>query len=376
MRTQRMLIVVLLALLIAGGWWLNASTPPQARTPLAFSSAEAPGGAPRASLAAAEQGQPSAAPASAATPTPEQVMQAQLGDIAAAYQTSMRYPSYSPPLRDSDWNLLNPRAFVPRETPLEGGDGLTASIQLERYIVDREQDLPVTVALFAPDDSASRALASLQRVALGLRRGEQQAGPLRLAEQDSQPDARLFTGLVPAAMLQTLDPGELVLHAELRFAARPTLTASAVIKSYQPTAQLTRLGDAYVDDVHLVIPAHFEVEQPGLYRLQANLFDAASGAPVSHLNHSFMLTADNPVGLLKVHAVTLRDQSAPGPYLLKDINLMRPPPRPGQPTTYGSVSEDTFPVQGFSLDSYSDAPFADPLAEQRLEFLQRISGEQ
>ncbi|MGB1222438.1 MAG: hypothetical protein ACPG43_12900 [Alcanivoracaceae bacterium] len=54
---------------------------------------------------------PSAAPDTAG------LMSSQLEDIADAYRRSSRFPSYSRPLEASDWDLLNPRAFVPREPP-------------------------------------------------------------------------------------------------------------------------------------------------------------------------------------------------------------------------------------------------------------------
>ena len=76
-----------------------------------------------------------------------------------------------------------------------------------------------------------------------------------------------------------------------------------------------------------------------------------------------------------MHATTLREQGLPGPYVLTDINLMRMPAAPGEQTRYGSSQAESYPVNGFPLDSYSDEPYQDPAAQQRLEFLEKLSAD-
>jgi len=52
----------------------------------------------------------------------------QMADVAQAYRENSRYPKYSKPLYENDWNLLHPRAFIPKAIPLDFNEGLEAVI--------------------------------------------------------------------------------------------------------------------------------------------------------------------------------------------------------------------------------------------------------
>lgn len=77
-----------------------------------------------------------------------------------------------------------------------------------------------------------------------------------------------------------------------------------------------------------------------------------------------------------MHAVTLRAAGEAGPYVLRDVDITRLPDQPGDATGYGSAVAASFPVRGFPLDAYSNEPWDDPEARQRLQFLQRLSSTQ
>lgn len=303
----------------------------------------------------------------------EQAMRQQLAEVAAAYRDGTRYPDYSRPLRDSDWQFLNPRAFVPRTAPLAGLPGINVTLEVDHYVVDTADNLPVRLVAVALGDESRGTLSRLAGVRISLAQGGQRAGPVVLADAGFLSGARVFAGVIAAETLQALNVGEVVLQAELAMSSGESSMVTAMIRTYRSTAELVYLGDAYVEGAHLVIPAHFDVHEPGFYRIQANLYDAAHGQPVSHLNASVMLSAETDVGLLRVHAAVLRDQSSAGPYVLRDISVERPPARPGDQTGYGSASAAAFAVAGFALDQYSDEPYVDPQAQQRLEFLERLS---
>jgi len=330
---------------------------------------------PAATLPATSQetSAPPADVASVTTPLPDP-MQSQLADIANAYRASMHYPDYSRPLRKSDWNLLNPRVFVPRNTSLASAEGVSASIVVDHFVVDAAHDLPVRVLVTTSGDS-TRATAYVSRVDLQLGKPGKSAGSVVLTDAGQQNNARIFAGSIPAELLQAAGEGEVVLSALLAFSTGITSSVTAMIKVYSADARLTYLGDAYIDGPHLMIPAHFEVIQEGFYRMQANLFDKSGEQPISHLNATFMLSESSPTGLLKVHATTLRAQQSAGPYELRDFDIRRSASRPGDPPGYGSSDRPSFSVRGFSLDSYSNQPYVDPRARQRLDFLDRLSGE-
>ena len=293
-------------------------------------------------------------------------MRRQLADIARAYASNARFPSYATPLTANDWTQLNPRAFVARQSSLEGLPGVAASIVLEKSIVDRAGDLPVRVVLSGADGVAANAVQVL------LQRQGQSSAPATLA----QVAAGTFAGVLPASALQAVPAGEIVVVAEIAFAGGERAMVTAMAKSYDSAARLLGLGEPQVEGADLVIPARFEVAVAGYYRVQANLFTADGNKPVSHLNAEFPLAAGPVVAPLKVHAVTLRAAGEAGPYVLRDIDITRLPDEPGLATGYGSAVAQHFAVRGFPLDAYSNEAWEDPEAKQRLQFLQRLSSTQ
>ncbi|MCC1497838.1 hypothetical protein [Alcanivorax sp. 1008] len=302
-------------------------------------------------------------------------MQNQLAEVAEAYSYNARFPPYSQPLAESDWSALNPRAFTPSERPLSNAPSLKVAIQLPQYVLDRNRDLPVTVVVASEGDSSNSPMikATGGQVLIQHSAGTTAAVPLASATQ--QGNVETFVATIPATELSSFVDTEVTVAAQLKLSDGQSSTVTAVAQLYQSTANLDYLGSAYVDGAHLVIPAHFDVISPGYYRVQANLF-SESGIPVSHLNASFLLSSDNGIGLMKVHATTLREKGIAGPYVLTDINVMRMPSAPGEQTQYGSASETSYPVAGFPLTSYSEEPYQDAATQQRIEFLQKLSGEQ
>lgn len=297
-------------------------------------------------------------------------MQQQLGDVVRAYAENTRYPEYSKPLNANDWNLLHPRAFVARKAALANTSGMTATIVIDRYIVDRNVDLPVQVQVAAKPGAEHAALAT--RVAVWLQQKGQRSAPAVLADRGASGE-QAFAGIVPASVLQSVSVGETAVLAEVQFSNGERSVVTAMVKLYERGARLVRLGDASVDGADLVIPAYFEVTSPGRYRVEANLFSAAGNEPVSHLNAEFPLSAEARVGLMKVHAVTLRAKGAAGPYVLRDIDISRQPDQPGDATGYGTTAAESFTVRGFPLASYSSEPWQDPAAQQRLDFLKKLA---
>lgn len=293
-------------------------------------------------------------------------MRQQLADIARAHAENARYPSYATPLSGNDWAQLNPRAFVPRSAPLKALPGVSATLVLDRYIVDRGSELPVRVELSST--SGATATAGVSAVRVLLRRQGQSSAPVTLA-----PVARWsFAGVLPASALRAVAAGEIVVVAEIDLAGGERAIVTAMARSYDSAARLLGLGEARIEGADLVIPARFNVAAAGFYRVQANLFTADGKVPVSHLNAEFPLAAGPAAAMLKVHAVTLRAAGEPGPYVLRDIDITRLPDQPGQPTGHGSAAAGTFAVRGFPLDAYSNEPWEDPEARQRTEFLRKM----
>lgn len=320
----------------------------------------------------AQQGTPVAKAVPAEEPEKDEIeipegMRYQMADIAEAYRENMQYPKYAKPLNENDWNLLNPRAFVSTETPLN--NGMSASMVLDRYIVNRDADLPVKVIISGGQEDGTFVVG----VDLSLSDKGNTRTLVSLSESHWDEKSSIYTGTIPAGMLKEAGPGEVTLTAGISFATGEQAGIAAVVNVYENTATLTRLGEPYVDGADLVIPAYLDVEKPGRYRFQANLFDESGGRPISHLNSVFTLTREDNEGLVRVHAATLRAKDSPGPYLLKDINITMPPPGPGDTTGYASSTTESFLIQGRDLDLYSDEPYDNPQNRQRLEFLQKMA---
>jgi hypothetical protein len=377
-RAKRLSAAGLLLLVVGAVVWLHGSdVPPVAERepPGQPAKASSPVGpeAPGTTAGSDRDGEAAAPPARgdeppSAAPDAAGLMNSQLKDIADAYRHNSRFPSYSRPLAASDWDLLNPRAFVPRETPLAGYPDVAASIEVDRYVVDVNRPLSVRVRVSSPTRVVSAASLSLLSA-----RGP--GGSVALAEQAAVSGGQVFSGVVPASLLLSLGEGDVALLAALSVMGDEPVTVSAQLKLYLPDARLTYLGAPYVDGANLVIPAHFEVTTRGYYRVRANLFEQEGERPVAHINAAFMLDPPQATGLLRVHAETLRAMQAPGPYLLTDIDITRSPARPGDSTGYGSSAQPSWPVPGFNLGSYSDEPYVDESVRQRQEFLDRLSGE-
>lgn len=299
-------------------------------------------------------------------------MRSQLAEIAEAYRRNSRFPPYSQPLRASDWSALNPRAFIPAERPLANAPSVKASIELPYYVLNRNQDLPVKVVVISEAHGANAPLVRAVGGQVLIRHGGAVSSPVMLGSANRQGNVDTFFATVPATELANLPDAEVEVAALLTLSDGQTSGVTAMARLFQSCANLDYLGAAYVEGAHLVIPAYFQVTEPGLYRVQANLF-SNNNEPVSQLNATFPLSSGNAVSLLKVHAVTLREAGLAGPYVLTDINIMRMPSAPGEQTRYGSSQAISYSVAGYPLSGYDDTPYQDPTAQQRLDFLESLS---
>ncbi len=296
-------------------------------------------------------------------------VKAQMADVANTYKENMRYPEYSKPLYESDWSMLNPRAFIPKQMELDL-NGLTAEIVIDEYIVDRDKDLAVKVNIHGVDSQS----AEISEVGIFISSGKQVVDSVTSRTYTVSKGVLTYQAKVPASQFEIFQDSELALGALILLDSGDQAQVSAAIKLAETEAVLTHLGTSYVDGSDLSIPAYFEVSSSGYYRVRANVFDQESEQPISHINAAFRLSDSENEGVLKIHASTLRSKGFAGPYLIKDFNITRGPARPGDKTGYGSAEKQEFSVQGFDLNSYSHEPYHDPKNQLRLEFLQKMAG--
>lgn len=293
-------------------------------------------------------------------------MGAQMADIATAYAENARFPDYAKPLNANDWNLLHPQALADRKSVLASAPSLSATIVLDRYILDRNIDQPVQVQLTT--DQGAVGSVSVTRVNVWLQQSGKRSVMLTLVG-----GGQSFNGVLPASSLRSVPAGETAVVAQLELSNGERSNVNTMIRLYEPEARLLKLGETRVDGADLVIPASFEVSRRGHFLVAANLFDASNNEPVSHLTAELALSPDSPSGLLKVHAVTLRAKRSAGPYVLKDFDITRLSDVAGDLTGFGSASAESFAVRGFPLDSYSHEPYQDPDVEEKLAFLKKLA---
>jgi len=259
-------------------------------------------------------------------------------------------------------------------------ENLSARIWIEHYIVHAEYDLPVEVQV----SGLSASTGPADNVTVYLGNGRELSASTRLSpvSKETTSNSQSYVGYLPSKLLQshlsltTKRQEEVQLIARIAFSGDRSAQVGSIFKLVLTDALLTDLSPSRVDGEHMVIPATFDVSVPGYYRMQANLFDKQSGAPISHINTAFMLSEQDNTADFKVHAVTLRAMGFDGPYVLKDFNLSRGPARPGDLSGYGLSLNDYFDVNGHDLSLYEDTEYVDPATQQRLEFLHRMAGAQ
>ena len=308
----------------------------------------------------------------------ETAMAAQISDAAKTYEFNSKFPPYSKPLNANNWNLLNPRPFIPRKQALEVGEGVQGIITLDSYVIHNDRPMNVTVTLRSESgsvggiDSVSALLSeSGERISLKNNANSHSHS----GSHSNSSDTRVLTGTFSADQLAKLNSGEQSLLVQVTTPSGDFVNLSTQFKLVATQASLVSIGTAYVDGAHLMVPAQFSSDNPGKYRLQANVFTEDMKTPIAHVNETFELESGDTSVYLRVHASTLRLAGSAGPYVLTGINLTKVSTKPGEPTLYGDAHQTSYSINGFDLALYDDSEYRNPDNEARLQFLRNISGQ-
>ncbi|WP_369600591.1 hypothetical protein AAIA72_12155 [Hahella sp. SMD15-11] len=121
---------------------------------------------------------------------------------------------------------------------------------------------------------------------------------------------------------------------------------AAPFRLSQAVARITGLAWAAPDGPWLHIALNAQVYRPGYYFVSANLYSEQTGEPLVHLESEQRLGAGTREVLLKAHASALRERGDGGPYLLKNIRLIRGAEE-GKPTIWPGSPRN--PRSGFPL---------------------------
>ncbi|RMF14456.1 MAG: hypothetical protein D6758_11495 [Gammaproteobacteria bacterium] len=291
-------------------------------------------------------------------------MKAELAQIAQAYEAASRYPSFSQPVFSKEaleqFMPETPSAVslpFPRE---DGRPGVRISLSLDRY-----QYFPADTLLWKLDLQDPEGRKSWQ-ARLSVRA---LSGAVLIPEQAV---ADVVQGVLS---LPEPQPGVTEYQLQVRIESEgERYFISAPFRLNPAVARINGLSWAHQDGPWLNMALSTDVFLPGYYFLSANLYNAMNGEPVVHLEAEQRLAAGSTTMTLKAHGSALRARGDAGPYVLKDIRLIRGAEEGEPEDLAGQPPGAPVPVPGFALDTWDDTPWEDPEAAERTEFLKKLAG--
>ncbi|WP_235611277.1 hypothetical protein [Pseudoalteromonas luteoviolacea] len=271
--------------------------------------------------------------------------------IANNYRETLRFAPYSQPLTSNDIDRIEPNRFVPVTVPTSDMSG-TISLALNKYRFIHPE--PIQLTLKGEQISRAKVLISLvddNKVIL--------EKSLRVADSSAY---------IEVSGREDFN-GDLQLKVEADVAGDP-ITIVAQAKYEQPSAKLTGLKHAEINGSDLLITLALEVEDAGIYRVRANLYDGAQ--PLAHLVAKSKLSFGQQEIELKAHQTVLPTSSS-------DLRLMtfiveRMSSIPGERARFGESVISEIPLIDIDLSELSRDPYS-PNAKERasLEFLQGMA---
>lgn len=297
---------------------------------------------------------------SLATKAETKVIEKELGEqmavLASHYEQNMRYPNYSIPINEQQIDLLKPLAVLP--VSLNLGEDVDSSAQLSpsQFIYKHGDTLRATLSSTGPIKPT--------QVSIELVENNKILSRFKVTNIEGQYEATLDS--------KDNDwPVDVHIKASFNFAEHGRLAILSPIKYSPDNGTILSVDEPYVEGVNLSIPVNIMINEPGRYRLSANLFNQ-SKQPIAHLNAKQNLVKGKTTWVLNVHSEVLRTSNNPGPYLLDTWVLTKLPSRPGIRTSYGDSRIGETKINGFALNQYDSTPWSDPQDAARLEFLKKL----
>jgi len=304
-------------------------------------------------------------------PSKEEDSSAQLKDhlrvVAMQYEKNMQYPPYSQPLSKKQFDLLNPNIFRSVIMKLDPTKEAKASLKLNAFRIFKDENIEVSVTLTS-EKANTYSLESLELLS-------RQEVVARIAfTQDKENENTKFYSAQYAPSLKESQSWaqELLIKANFRDENNKKYALASGFKYLNKGAELTGVKRAYIDKNELIIPLELEAFSDGKYLVKGNLF-TKEGEPIAHVYVKKELKKGGGTLLLKVHASSLVLKKTEGPYILKNISVVKLITSMGDTKAYGKSAKHEYEVNGFSLDRYSTEPYHNEKQEQKLNFLKKIS---
>lgn len=289
---------------------------------------------------------------------------------ASAPQTPLPPPATSAPLQQFSEQLLSPPYSQPvtamnlaqTEAPSVAAvtvpldDGIVWSLQPGQFRFSYPEPVTATVQIKGEQPAFVRYRLRSTATAELLSSGE------LAADADG-----LFRLSIPG---HTDFPAEL----ELIVDSEPGHGALALLQYHQPVAWLAQTLALHADDSDLVLPLQLEVQQRGLYRVQAVLGQnqqQSAAKPLAILQGEFMLEAGTATIELRAHHSVL--PAEPFDAELSRLQLELAPPVPGAATGYGRPLQAPVALGDFDPRALNRTPYQpDAQALKRVELLQQL----
>ena len=272
--------------------------------------------------------------------------------VAQAYAAELKFPAYSQPLTDKDFDRLQPNYFNPQSIPVDD-DGTQITAALSKYRFTYPEPVLATLT------GESIASAELHLVDIS-------TGDLLLTSKFEQDENNWTAQLLGKPNL----PRQLQAIVKAQINGK-NINIALALKYVDSIATLEGFNSAFNQDADMVLPANLTTRMKGLYRIRANLFDV-NNQPIAHLVTKEKLNKGSSHINLKVHQSVLQGKQAP--FYLSTFSIELMSPAPGKPKKYGNSAIKKYEIKDFSVSSLSATPYQPSKQEQqRLLLLQKMA---
>ena len=294
-------------------------------------------------------------------------MQQTLQQVAAAYEITSQFPSYSIPLGEQQTELLQPNAGAVNQrdlTPLGLPGSLTLELPAFRYKVGDTVNAEITLS---GEDALFTQLGSLR---LHL---EDDEGKLlqRLPARNSQNRNEYRWQAEFEAKEEWA--GMLNLVAEMRLTDGAELQQRAPLQIFNAVAEVTGIGSSRISNNELIIPVEITDAKSGFYKLAATLH-RADQSPLGYLQSQGKIGSSGIIEL-KAHGMLLHALGNTQPLLIGNIQLRKIPerPQPGVDIEWGFSREVFYQTDDIDPSRFVAEPYQDKQTAMRLQFLQSLA---
>ncbi len=279
-----------------------------------------------------------------------------LAKVAKHYAQTTRYPPWSVPLNEAQADGYRGNHYEPVTLPLENGGQFT--VTLEKFRFTQGENILIMASLQGPQVVGDSLYATLERTG-----SRDSAGSTTLV-----PDGH--TGYYQGSLNTDEEPGEYRLLVEASVDGKPLRHVSSL--SIEPyLGDFDGIEDSYLSNNNLVIPVSFAPNEPGFYRLSAQLYNGQQ--PVAQLQAEKRLDSTSNTIALKAHGTVLANLSVSGPFHLRNLQIRQLPARPGDRTHYAFGPDEGYTFEPPDLDDLDDTPAANPESEHRAAMLKQLA---